>query len=47
VDATVEGFSSIIEPLLIVMLGGVVGGFVVSMYLPVFKMAMAMMGGGM
>jgi type IV pilus assembly protein PilC len=44
VDATVEGFSSIIEPLLIVMLGGVVGVFVISMYLPVFKMAMAMMG---
>jgi type IV pilus assembly protein PilC len=46
VDATVEGLSSIIEPLLIVLLGGVVGIFVLSMYLPVFKMSMAMMGNG-
>lgn len=45
VDAAVDGFSSIIEPVLVVMLGGVVGIFVVCMYLPVFKMAMAMSGG--
>jgi type IV pilus assembly protein PilC len=30
-----------IEPLLIVFLGVVIGGLVVSMYLPVFKMAAA------
>jgi len=46
VDATVEGFSSIIEPVLIIVLGGVIGIFVICMYLPIFKMAMAMMGSG-
>jgi type IV pilus assembly protein PilC len=45
VDAAVEGFSSLIEPFLIIILGGVVGGFVVTMYLPVFRLATAMSGG--
>ncbi len=45
VDATVAALSSIIEPVLIVLLGGAVGFFVIAMYLPVFKMATAMMGG--
>ncbi|MBN2407193.1 MAG: type II secretion system F family protein [Elusimicrobia bacterium] len=46
VDATVEGFSSIIEPVLIVFLGFIVGIFIISMYLPIFKMAIGMMSGG-
>jgi len=46
VDATVEGFSSIIEPVLIIFLGVIVGTFIISMYLPIFKMAMGMMAGG-
>jgi type IV pilus assembly protein PilC len=28
-----------IEPLMMVFLGGVVGGFLVSMYLPIFSLA--------
>ncbi|MFC2062230.1 type II secretion system F family protein, partial [Elusimicrobiota bacterium] len=46
VDATVEGLSSIIEPFLIIILGVVVGFFIIAMYLPVFRMAMGMLGGG-
>jgi type IV pilus assembly protein PilC len=45
VDATVEGLSAIIEPIMIVFLGFIVGIFIVAMYLPVFKMASGMMGG--
>ncbi|MFH1416139.1 MAG: type II secretion system F family protein [Elusimicrobiota bacterium] len=47
VDATVEGLSSILEPVLIVILGVVVGMFVLAMYLPIFKMAMAMVSQGL
>ncbi len=39
VDAAVEALTSAIEPLMMVFLGGMVGGLLVSMYLPVFKMA--------
>ena len=39
VDAAVEAMTSVIEPVLIVVLGGVVGFVLVAMYLPLFKMA--------
>ncbi len=38
VDDTVAGLSSLLEPIIIVFLGCVVGGIVVSMYLPIFKL---------
>jgi type IV pilus assembly protein PilC len=38
VDAAVSGLLSILEPLMIVFLGVVVGGMVVAMYLPIFDM---------
>ncbi|MEY2620057.1 MAG: hypothetical protein RL522_3059 [Pseudomonadota bacterium] len=38
VDDTVAGLSSLLEPLIIVFLGVLVGGIVVSMYLPIFKL---------
>ena len=38
VDAAVSGLLSMLEPLMIVFLGVVVGGMVVSMYLPIFDM---------
>jgi type IV pilus assembly protein PilC len=38
VDDMVTGLSSLMEPLIIVFLGLVVGGIVVSMYLPIFKL---------
>jgi len=39
VDDAVAALSSLIEPIMIVMLGAVVGTMVVAMYLPIFKMA--------
>ncbi|MEA3222724.1 MAG: type II secretion system F family protein [Thermodesulfobacteriota bacterium] len=39
VDTAVTGLTSMLEPLLIVFLGGIIGGVVVSMYLPIFQMA--------
>lgn len=42
VEAAVNSMSSIIEPVLIVGLGGIVGVVVVALYLPIFKMGMAM-----
>jgi type IV pilus assembly protein PilC len=38
VDAAVTGLLAMLEPLMIVFLGVVVGGMVVSMYLPIFDM---------
>ena len=37
VDASVKALTSIIEPLMIVVVGGIVGGMIVAMYLPRFK----------
>jgi type IV pilus assembly protein PilC len=37
VDEMVAGLSSLMEPIIIVILGSVIGGIVVSMYLPIFK----------
>jgi len=39
VDQAVENMTALIEPFMLVFLGIVIGGLVVSMYLPVFKMA--------
>ena len=44
VDAAVESLTSMIEPFMMVFLGVTIGGLVVSMYLPIFKMA-GMVGG--
>jgi len=38
VDEMVAGLSSLIEPIIIVFLGTLIGGIVVSMYLPIFKL---------
>lgn len=37
VDATIKALTSIIEPLMIVVVGGIVGGIIVAMYLPMFQ----------
>lgn len=42
VDTAVEALTSMLEPLLMVFLGGSIGGLVIAMYLPIFKMAAAM-----
>jgi len=39
VDVAVEALTSLIEPIMIVFLGVVVGGLVISMYLPIFSIA--------
>lgn len=39
VEAAVDGLTSMIEPLLMVFLGGAIGTLVIAMYLPIFKMA--------
>jgi type IV pilus assembly protein PilC len=38
VDEMVKGLSSLMEPIIITILGTVIGGIVVSMYLPIFKL---------
>jgi type IV pilus assembly protein PilC len=37
VDEMVKGLSSLMEPFIIVFLGTIIGGIVISMYLPIFK----------
>ena len=39
VDQAVENLTALIEPIMIVFLGVVIGGIVIAMYLPIFKMA--------
>jgi type IV pilus assembly protein PilC len=41
VDVAVGNLTSLLEPLLMVFLGLVIGGVVISMYLPIFQMASA------
>jgi len=36
-DSVVNGLSTVIEPLMIVFVGGVVGGLIFAMYLPIFS----------
>ncbi len=38
VDTTIEGLTTLLEPLIIVIMGFIVGGLVVAMYLPIIKM---------
>ena len=39
VDTAVASLTAMIEPILMVFLGGVVGGFLIAMYLPIFALA--------
>ena len=39
VDAAVEALTAAIEPIMIVVMGTMVGGMLVAMYMPIFKMA--------
>ncbi|MDD5712543.1 MAG: type II secretion system F family protein [Smithellaceae bacterium] len=39
VDAAVEAMTALLEPFMMVFLGGVVGGMIIAMYLPIFQMA--------
>jgi len=44
VDTAVEALTSMLEPLLMVFLGGSIGGLVIAMYLPIFQLAGAVSG---
>ena len=39
VNNAVDALASLLEPLIVVMLGVIVGSMVVAMYLPIFKLA--------
>ena len=38
VDAAVASLSSLMEPIIMVFLGGLIGGLVIALYLPIFKL---------
>jgi type IV pilus assembly protein PilC len=37
IEATVDALTSLLEPLLIVVMGSTVGGMVISLYMPMFN----------
>jgi len=41
VDDAVEALSSLMEPMIMVVLGSLIGGMVIAMYLPIFKLGQA------
>jgi type IV pilus assembly protein PilC len=41
VDEMVKALSSLMEPIIMVVLGTLIGGMVVAMYLPIFKLGQA------
>ncbi|HKJ74200.1 MAG TPA: type II secretion system F family protein [Alphaproteobacteria bacterium] len=45
VDNAVDGLSSLLEPLIMAILGVLIGGLVISMYLPIFQMGKIVSGG--
>jgi type IV pilus assembly protein PilC len=45
VDTAVDALTAIIEPAMIVIMGGVVGGMLIAMYLPMFKLIAVVSGG--
>ena len=44
VNTAVDALTSLLEPIMMVVLGGIIGGLVVAMYLPIFTMASAVGG---
>ncbi len=45
VDTAVDSLTAIIEPAMIVVMGGIVGGMLIAMYLPMFKLIAVVSGG--
>jgi type IV pilus assembly protein PilC len=39
VDASIKGLTSLLEPVMMVVLGTIVGGILIALYLPIFKLA--------
>jgi type IV pilus assembly protein PilC len=46
VDVAVAGLLTLLEPIMIALLGGIVGGIVIAMYLPIFSLISQLTGGG-
>jgi type IV pilus assembly protein PilC len=46
VEASVNSLTSLIEPVMIVLVGAMIGVIVVSMFLPIFHLGEAIMKGG-
>ncbi len=46
VEAEVKGLTALIEPIMIAVMGFVVGGIVLAVFLPIFKLQEALSGGG-
>lgn len=46
VDNLVDGLSSLMEPMIMAVLGVLIGGLVIAMYLPIFQMGSVVGGGG-
>ncbi len=46
VDNAVAALISVIEPMMVVVLGGIVGGIVVSLFMPMISIMQSLMGGG-
>lgn len=38
VDEAVDGLASLMEPIIMVVLGVLIGGLVIAMYMPIFKL---------
>jgi type IV pilus assembly protein PilC len=47
VDNAVDALSSLLEPLIMVVLGILIGSLVIAMYLPIFQLGQAVLGGGL
>jgi type IV pilus assembly protein PilC len=45
VDTAVDALTAVIEPAMIVVMGGIVGGMLIAMYLPMFKLIAVVSGG--
>jgi type IV pilus assembly protein PilC len=39
VENTIQSMMKLIEPFMLVFMGGIVGGLMIAMYLPIFQMA--------
>ena len=42
VDSMVDNLSALLEPMIMVILGVIIGGFVIAMYLPIFRLGAVM-----
>jgi type IV pilus assembly protein PilC len=43
-DTVVKGLSTIIEPIMIVIIGAIIGALMVALYMPIFSMGQAIGG---